>query len=61
MKVEFQDHATVVKVPRSYTAPSPWRRAAEASTVADLDGLEAVSLTASSGSSSVLRTVLPAP
>lgn len=56
MKVEFQDHATVVKVPRSYTGSLTVETGSGSIDVADLDGLEAVSLTASSGSLSVLRT-----
>ena len=56
MKVDFQDRTTVVKVPRGYTGSITVETSGGNVDVANLDGLGTVSLTASSGSLSLMRT-----
>ena len=55
MKVGFQDHATVVKVPRSYTGSLTVETSSGSIDVADLDGLGSVALSANSGYVSAMR------
>ena len=50
MKVEFQDHATVIKVPRSYAGSITAETASGSVTVYDLEGTGAVTAASSSGS-----------
>lgn len=55
MKVDFQDRTTVVKVPQSYTGSITVETSSGSIDVAELDGLESVTLSANSGYVSAMR------